>query len=294
MQKGKVLMKEFFDKEIQSLLLLVIMLISVQVPLYFLQAEGKVGLLLSVFLLILVSISLLAGPVVGLFSSLVFIFMIGSFLFYIALASPAMALNTGTIPLHVLLGYGFALIILVMIAGQIHNRTIEQGKIKRKLQEEVRQFVAVDVDTGFDNKYRMALEVDAEMKRINRYGGTFTLILLQLDYYEDFTRLYGEKEKKHLLHSLAEKMQNTIRSTDRKFRYDADRFALLLTNTDGKSIEIIYAKIAESLKVHQLLNEKYITLSFRTGHIVYNEEVNVKDYETLFSQVESEMITREL
>lgn len=89
-------------------------------------------------------------------------------------------------------------------------------------------------------------------------------------------------------------MQQTIRSTDRKFRYTADRFALLLTNTSGDSVEIVYDKLAKGLNTHQLLNGKYVTLSFHTGHVFYNKETNVADYEALFSQVESEMVIREL
>lgn len=287
-------MMRFFEKETRLLILIVLLFLGIQMPIYILVQEGVSGLFLIVFLLLLITIALLGGPAIGLFSSLIFIFLVGSFLFYFALSNTSL-LTSYEIPLlSTLLGYGFSLIIFVMIAGQIHNRIIEQGKEERRLADEIKQFVAVDVDTGFDNKHRMALEIDAEMQRINRYGGTFTLILFQIDFYHEFVSLYGEKEHKNLLQSLSNKVREKTRSTDLKFRYAADRFALLLTNTSEESIEIVYAKLSESIKTHQLLTGKYITLSYRIGHVSYDKEGNLTSYKALFEQVESEMITHEL
>ena len=54
-----------------------------------------------------------------------------------------------------LLIYGFGFIILGIIAGHIHNRVIEQGKEACRLQDWIRQFVKVNVDTEFDNISKM-------------------------------------------------------------------------------------------------------------------------------------------
>ncbi len=287
-------MKTFFNMERQVLFLLSVLLVSVQILFYFLLREGMTGILLSGFLLLLIVIALLTGPVVGLFGSLLFIFIVGSLLIYWALPSVTTSFDAIIIPLPHLLGYGVVLIILVLIAGHIHDRIIDQGRITRKLQNEFRQFVAVDVETGFDNEYRMAIEIEAEMKRIDRYNGEFTLFLLQIDHLAEFQQLYGEKEKVHLLTTLSQTMRETMRLTDRKFRYAADRFALLLTQTDDLSVEVIYAKLAENMTTHRLRNGKYVTLSFRSGHGVYDKDATVREYRALFSQVESEMVTREL
>jgi len=287
-------MKKFFKAEIRVLLLLVVLLVSTQIPAYILLKEGTAGLLLYGFLILLLIVALVMGPVTGLFSSLLFIFIIGSILFYLNRPNATVSFDPAAFPLPLFLGYGFVLIILILLAGRIHDQIVHQGKRNRELEDDIRQFVAVDVETGFDNKSRMITEIQAEMKRIERYGNTFTLVLLQLDYFEDFKQLYGDKETKHLLFSLAQAMQQTMRSTDRKFRYESDRFALLLTNTDDHSVEIVFGKLAERIKTHQLLTGKYVTLSFRSGYVVYDKGTVIQDYQTLFSQVESEMVAREL
>lgn len=287
-------MMGFLKIETRILILFSLLIVLVQLPIYYIGYAEISGTLLIGFLLLLIIVALLFGPIIGLYSSLLFIFIVGSYFYYITLGESVISLTFNHLPLPILLGYGFALIILVLIAGHTYNLTIEHGKEKRRLEEEMRQLVAVDVDTGFDNKHRMAMEVEAEMGRVNRYGGTFTLILLQLDFFDQFNRLYGEKEQKQLLRSIGEKIKATTRSTDLKFRYAPDRFALLLTSTDDSSIDIIYKKLAEVLKNHVLLTGKYVTLSFRIGHIVYSEQTDIKNYETLFSTVEGEMRTNEL
>ena len=209
-------MRKFFELENRVLLLITVLLVGMQIPAYLLLQEGTSGLLLFVFLILLLVVALLTGPVTGLFSSLLFIFIIGSVLFYLNRPNSTSVLDLSPFPLPLFLGYGLVLIILVLIAGSIHDRIVRQGKKNHKLQEEIRQFVAIDVETGFDNKLRMAAEVQAEMRRIERYGNKFTLVLLQLDHLEDFKHLYGEKEAKHLLSSLAQAMQQTMRSDRQK------------------------------------------------------------------------------
>lgn len=287
-------MKKFFEVEIRTLLLIVLFLFAMQFLAFFLIGQGTSGLLIYGFILLLVAITFISGTVTGLYSSLLFIFIIGTVLCYLSLTNSSFTFDSEIFPLPYFLGVGFALIILVLLAGRIHDLIINQGKLNRRLQEEYIQYVAVDVETGFDNKHRMIIEIQSEIKRIERYGGAFTLILLQMDYLDDFTRLYGKKETNHLLVSLAKSMDKTMRSTDRKFRYGIDRFALLLTNTNDDSVEIVFGKLAERIKTHQLLNDKYVTLTFRTGHIVYDQHSSIQDYQSLISQVESEMVSREL
>ncbi|MGB3261238.1 diguanylate cyclase domain-containing protein [Paenisporosarcina sp.] len=287
-------MKQIFDYKAGSLFLIVILMIGVQIPITYLMKEGITGLPLIAILLLLISISLVAGPVTGLFGALMFIFIVGTALLYMSVTNTVLTFDLINLPIPLYFGFGLALIILILIAGRIHDSILDQLKKNRFLQEEIRQYVAVDSETGFDNRHRMVTEIQTEMSRVNRYDGAFTLILLKMDHFDDFKRLYGEKETTHLLASLAGAMQKTIRKTDRKFRYGMDRFALLLTNTDDRSVEIVYDKLAEKIKTHQLLNEKYVTLTFRSGHVVYDQHASIEDYQELFEQIESEMVFREL
>lgn len=68
------------------------------------------------------------------------------------------------------------------------RHTIEQQK------QAMKQFVAIDSTTGFDNADRMKLELSEEMKRAERYKQPFVFILLHIHYAAEFKSLYGEKK----------------------------------------------------------------------------------------------------
>lgn len=286
-------MRAFFKLEFQTLLSICLLLIGGQAAVFYFVQQGQSGIILSAFLVLLVIVALLGGPVIGLMSSLFFIFIMGTFLLLLFLR-PTVIATPLTVTLQELLIFGFVLLLTALIAGMIHDQIVMQNKMNRKLKEELRELVAVDTETGFDNRHRMEVELDVEIGRINRYGGTFTIIVLQMEFLEDFQTLYGNKEYAHLLTSLAQYMQSVVRSTDRKFRYDTDRFALLLTHTDDSFIHVVLDKLRDVLKNHQLLNEKYVTLSFRVAHETYIKEKNMRSHKQLIDQLESEMLARVL
>lgn len=286
-------MKGFLKQETKTLLLLSFLLVGLQLAVFYFAQQGQTGILLSIFLLLLTVLALVAGPVVGLMSSLIAIFVMGTFLIILYL-QPTTFIGPLSFSLQELLLFGFMLLLTALVAGVIHDRVVEQNKYIRKLQKEMRELVAVDSETGFDNRHRMEGELDMEIGRVNRYDGTFTLILLKMEFLEDFHNLYGDKEHMHLLISLAQHMQSVIRSTDRKYRYDADRFALLLTHTDDAFIDVVFEKLKKALQNHQLLSGKYVTLTFRVAYEVYTKEKNMHSHTELIEQLESEMLSREL
>lgn len=285
-------MNTLFKLEIRVLLSVATLLVSIHIPIYLLIDQGLVGLILYGLLLSLIIITLLTGVIKGLFSSLFILFIAGTMLLYLNKPSSIVEFQSITFPLFLL--YGLLLIVVVLLAGHVHDRIINQESRVHRMENEIRQYVAIDVETGFDNKHHMEREIQSEMVRVERYGNQFTLILLQLDYYKDFENLYGEKETAYLLLSLAQSIERIIGSTDRKFHYAADSFALLLTNTDHQSIDVILNKLSNNIKTHQLLTKNYVTLSFRLGYIFYEKDTEIREYEALFSRVESEMTAREL
>jgi len=284
-------MKKYLDKGKGSFVLLVLLLIGVQIPAYFLSPYGTVGLFLLGFSILLLTIAISKGPVTALFWCLPYLFILGSILFFSHISNNRLPIAQIDIPLPYFLVYGLLLIVLIVFAGKVHEQIINQQKQIVQLREKIRQFVAVDPETGFDNRERMKLEVISEMKRIDRYGGAFVLLFLQIEHYEEFRKLYGEKEREHVFSSIAQVLQEMLRMTDRKFRYDRDCFAVELTNTTDESLETVIEKLRERLKTHQLLNGKYIDLSFHIGFVLYDESSFNVEYEELLDKVESEMIT---
>ena len=270
----------------------VLLILLLQLPAYFLLHQDSESLLLYIFLILLVIITLWRGTVTGLISSLVFIFISGSTLLYIGLTGSIALLSTA-FSMQLFLAYGVVLLLLVLCAGKIHELLMAQEKYMKNLQQDVKNFVAIDVETGFDNESRMRVIVNEEMRRADRHQHTFVFIMLKLENYEKFKKLYGFKEAQYLWRQLAEKIQQSVRQTDKKFRYRENYLGIVLIDTSEQYIDIIYEKLDQALKNHQLLNKRWVTLSYKTSYFTYTPQMD-QSFDDLLAEMEREMKTSAL
>jgi len=270
----------------------VLLILLLQLPTYFLLHQDSESLLLYIFLILLVIITLWRGTVTGLISSLLFIFISGSTLLYIGMTGSIALLSTA-FSMQLFLAYGVVLLLLVLCAGKIHELLMAQEKYMKNLQQDVKNFVAIDVETGFDNESRMRVIVNEEMRRADRHQHTFVFIMLKLENYEKFKKLYGFKEAQYLWRQLAEKLQQSVRQTDKKFRYRENYLGILLIDTSEQYIDIIYEKLDQALKNHQLLNKRWVTLSYKTSYFTYTPQMD-QSFDDLLAEMEREMKTSAL
>ncbi|MFJ7668357.1 diguanylate cyclase domain-containing protein [Lysinibacillus sp. NPDC097195] len=265
----------------------ILLILLLQLPSYFLLHQDSESLLLYIFLLLLVLVTLWRGTVTGLISSLLFIFISGSTLLYIGMTE-SVAMLSKAFSMQLFLLYGVVLLLLVLCAGKIHELLKAQENYIKNLQRDVKNFVAIDVVTGFENESRMHVVVNEEMRRADRHQHTFVFIMLKLENYEKFKKLYGFKEAQYLWKQLAEKIQQSVRQTDKKFRYRENYLALLLIDTSDQYIDIIYDKLDQALKNHQLLNKRWVTLSYKTSYFTYTPQME-QSFDDLLAEMEREM-----
>ncbi|MFJ7407710.1 MULTISPECIES: diguanylate cyclase domain-containing protein [unclassified Lysinibacillus] len=270
----------------------ILLILLLQLPAYFLLHQDMESLLLYIFLVLIVIITLWRGTVTGLISSLLFIFISGSTLLYIGMTG-SVALLSNAFSMQQFLAYGVVLLLLVLCAGKIHELLLAQEKYMKNLQQDVKNFVAIDVETGFDNESRMRVIVNEEMRRADRHQHSFVFIMLKLENYEKFKKLYGFKEAQFLWKQLAEKIQQSVRQTDKKFRYRENYLAILLIDTSDQYIDIIYEKLDQALKNHQLLNKRWVTLSYKTSYFTYTPKMD-QSFDDLLAEMEREMKTSAL
>ncbi len=270
----------------------ILLILLLQLPAYFLLHQDIESLLLYIFLVLIVILTLWRGTVTGLISSLLFIFISGSTLLYIGMTG-SVALLSNAFSMQQFLAYGVVVLLLVLCAGKIHELLLAQEKYMKNLQQDVKNFVAIDVETGFDNESRMRVIVNEEMRRADRHQHSFVFIMLKLDNYEKFKKLYGFKEAQYLWKQLAEKIQQSVRQTDKKFRYRENYLAILLIDTSDQYIDIIYEKLDQALKNHQLLNKRWVTLSYKTSYFTYTPQMD-QSFDDLLAEMEREMKTSAL
>ena len=99
--------------------------------------------------------------------------------------------------------------------------------------------------------------INSEIGRHSRYGGIFSLIILDLDSFKAFNDNYGHLAGDKLLEQASDVMKKAIRSADQAFRYGGDEFAILLPQTTidaaYRVAERVRKRIASEVKTNHLL-----------------------------------------
>lgn len=283
-------MKQFFESAHSIHLQIVGLLLTHVVFISLLNFSSRVHVLMVFLLMMIASVTLFSGTLVGLIISLILLFVIGTVLIAMSLQLTFFGpLPYGEITLSEFIAFGMLLIVAVLLAGSVHERIQTIHAERQRYLQQITQYVAIDAVTSFDNAQRMAREVKAEMARVGRHGGSLTLLFVKLDHYKEFYQVYGERELQHLLKEIGRKSNEVLRSTDRKFRYTDDCFAYLLVETNKLYAETIIEKMAEKLQTHQLQNGKTVTLTYHISFNDYNQTTD-QTYEQIVETLESELV----
>ncbi len=143
------------------------------------------------------------------------------------------------------------IMLLEQLASQI-AMPVENSRLYVELQEKAR----VDGLTGLLNRRSLDEVMASEISRHSRYGGVFSLIILDLDSLKSFNDNYGHLAGDDLLAKIGSFVKNSIRSSDQAFRYGGDEFAILLPNTSIDAAN----QVAERIR-------KQVTSRVIVGHI---------------------------
>ncbi|MDD5338958.1 MAG: diguanylate cyclase [Dehalococcoidales bacterium] len=123
--------------------------------------------------------------------------------------------------------------------GQRHVRLLEQLASQIAMPLENSQLYAraekkarIDELTGLFNRRSLDEMLDSEISRHSRYGGTFSLAILDLDGLKSYNDTYGHLAGDSLLKTVGVNIKAALRNSDFAFRYGGDEFGLLLPQTE--------------------------------------------------------------
>lgn len=139
-------------------------------------------------------------------------------------------------------------------------------KNRFELKLEWQKSIIVDELTGaFNRKYfnQTMKQLISDFKRTAR---TFSLALMDLDYFKHVNDSYGHLVGDEVLQTFSGLVQKSIRVEDTFCRYGGEEFALFMPNTDAASAMLVIERIQQqfSLKEFWAKNERF-NVSFSAG-----------------------------
>jgi len=101
--------------------------------------------------------------------------------------------------------------------------------------------------------------LDYEFKRLNRFQGDLSLLMMDIDGFKLFNDEFGHQAGDELLKTIAQLVYANLREVDIFCRYGGDEFAIILPGTNKKEAVTVADKIRKCVEDGQF--QKTVTLS---------------------------------
>ena len=126
--------------------------------------------------------------------------------------------------------------------------------------------------TGLYNRQFFDASMRREIKRADRYGLTFSLVLLDLDNFKQVNDRHGHQVGDEALSACSEIIRESVREIDVPCRYGGEEFALILPETDRTGAFIVSERIRsdveERFRTRAVRNHRF-DLSVSGGLSIY-------------------------
>jgi diguanylate cyclase (GGDEF)-like protein len=100
---------------------------------------------------------------------------------------------------------------------------------------ELRRIAQTDHLTGAATRRGFVLELEKQIARMKRSGMASALILLDVDHFKKVNDTFGHPAGDAVLRTLAERLRQTMRTSDTLGRLGGEEFGILLPDVDGKA-----------------------------------------------------------
>lgn len=140
-------------------------------------------------------------------------------------------------------------------------KLIEKMKVEVERQ---REMTLIDELTGVYNRRGFLEFFNREVEKVKRYGGTFSVALIDLDNFKGVNEEFGHVVGDKVLVYVVKMMKELVRSSDILGRYGGDEFMLLMCNSGEAEARAVLERIRGSVesKVFRYRNREIkVTLS---------------------------------
>jgi diguanylate cyclase (GGDEF)-like protein len=150
---------------------------------------------------------------------------------------------------------------------------VEDITIERASEDHLRHLAATDTLTGLANYRTLSETIESEIKRSDRTGRAFAVLILDLNGMKRINESHGPLEGDRALCRLAELFHFSCRSIDTVARYRGDEFAIILPETSAKEADAVGRRICERLSK----DREKPSLSVSIGIAVYPDDCTTMD-----------------
>ena len=141
-------------------------------------------------------------------------------------------------------------IVLPMVAATIIfiAAYITKYLLKSKDYEHTYKLAVTDGLTELYNHRYFQEQMIMNVENVVRYGGCFSLILIDIDFFKKFNDKHGHQSGDAVLRQVAQTIKKNIRTSDIACRYGGEEMSIILTNTCKEDAIIVAKKVWSAVR----------------------------------------------
>lgn len=124
----------------------------------------------------------------------------------------------------------------------------ERTRALEKANASLKEMSLLDGLTGIHNRRAFDRNLAGVFQDARAGLGTFSLMMLDIDFFKNYNDIYGHSEGDKALKMVAETLAGMVRREDRAFRYGGEEFAILFSQADLDVAEELASRILESIR----------------------------------------------
>lgn len=163
------------------------------------------------------------------------------------------------------------------------QRAIEHKKWERiyqsfSVQDENDASGITDPATELFNQHYFETRLREELKRSQRFNFPVSLIIFQVDQYNELSDLYGSSNVDTILKELGQLFSRNLRASDLIARIKENKFALLLPHTNVKQARIAWKRLEDEAIAYPIATpHANVYLTLKATVTCLNQEIEMID-----------------
>jgi diguanylate cyclase (GGDEF)-like protein len=193
-------------------------------------------------------------------------------------AYPIFGFNEFIVFFPAFIAMGFVLFSAEQIRG-LEAEIKKRRKTEEALIESEKKFRKLSITdelTGLFNVRYFFKQLEAEIKRTDRYSKPLALVFVDINDFKNYNDKYGHLEGDQVLRKIAQAIQSCMRGPDSAYRYGGDEFVGILPETREQGATIVAERISKVVKTHEFLPNPdkavYMTVSVGVAEYTPGED----------------------
>lgn len=138
--------------------------------------------------------------------------------------------------------------IVIILYFRLHKKLRHEIKEYKVLERQLKSAVNTDPLSGIYNRRKFAKCYKHETERSLRYGGKFSIVMIDIDNFKQTNDTYGHAFGDEVIKKVAGILASGVRDIDTCARYGGEEFIILLPNTDEYASGVLAERLRKKIE----------------------------------------------